>query len=80
MKDKTRTISGNKKNFKTVSDDVFLKMFTVRALNSNDAERYRDFLENIQEEYFELDLAGNFTFFNNSVCRVLGYSRKNCWE
>ena len=74
MKDKTRIISGNKKNVKTVSDDVFLKMFTVKALNSSDAERYRDFLENIREEYFELDLAGNFTFFNNSVCRVLGYS------
>ena len=74
MKDKTRAVSGNKKDVKTVSDDVSLKMFTVKALNGSDAERYRDFLENIQEEYFELDLAGNFTCFNNSVCRVLGYS------
>jgi PAS domain S-box-containing protein len=74
MKDKIRTVSGNKKDVKTVSDDVSLEMFTVKALNGSDAERYRDFLENIQEEYFELDLAGNFTCFNNSVCRVLGYS------
>jgi PAS domain S-box-containing protein len=74
MKDKTRTVSGNKKDAKTVSDDVSPEMFTIKALNGSDAERYRDFLENIQEEYFELDLAGNFTFFNNSVCRVLGYS------
>jgi len=36
-------------------------------------EKYRNILENIQEGYFEVDLAGNFTFFNNSVCRVLGY-------
>ncbi|HUN55000.1 MAG TPA: HD domain-containing phosphohydrolase [Smithella sp.] len=55
-------------------DDVSLRMFTIEALNSFDAERYRHFLQNIQEEYFELDLAGKFTFFNRSVCRVLGYS------
>lgn len=38
-------------------------------------EKYRIILENIQEGYFEVDLAGNFTFFNDSVCRVLGYAR-----
>ncbi|MFA5322730.1 MAG: EAL domain-containing protein [Smithella sp.] len=37
-------------------------------------EKYQSILENIQEGYFEVDLAGNFTFFNDSVCRVLGYS------
>lgn len=39
-------------------------------------EKFRTILENIQEGYFEVDLAGNFTFFNDSVCRVLGYSRQ----
>jgi PAS domain S-box-containing protein len=39
-------------------------------------EKFRDLLENVQEGYFEIDLAGNFTFINDSVCRVLGYSRK----
>jgi len=39
-------------------------------------EKYRSILENIQEGYFEVDLAGNFTFLNDSVCRVLGYSRE----
>lgn len=39
-------------------------------------EKYRTILEKIQEGYFEVDLAGNFTFFNDSVCRVLGYSRE----
>jgi diguanylate cyclase (GGDEF)-like protein/PAS domain S-box-containing protein len=39
-------------------------------------EKYKNILENIQEGYFEVDLAGNFTFFNDSVCRVLGYSPK----
>jgi len=39
-------------------------------------EKYRSILENIQEGYFEVDLSGNFTFFNDAVCRVLGYSRE----
>ncbi|MBN1364892.1 MAG: PAS domain S-box protein [Syntrophaceae bacterium] len=40
------------------------------------AEKYRAIIEGIQEGYFEVDLAGNFTFFNNSVCRILGYPRE----
>jgi len=39
-------------------------------------ENFRELLENVQEGYFEIDLAGNFTFINDSVCRVLGCSRK----
>ncbi|MGB5217392.1 MAG: PAS domain S-box protein [Smithella sp.] len=38
-------------------------------------QRYRTILEDIQEGYFEVDLNGNFTFFNDTVSRVLGYSR-----
>ena len=34
--------------------------------------KYRTILEDIQEGYFEVDLAGNFTFFNDSLCRFLG--------
>lgn len=33
-------------------------------------------LENIQDGYFEIDLAGNYTFFNNSVCQIHGYSKE----
>ncbi len=39
-------------------------------------ERYRSILDNIEDGYFELDLAGNFTFFNDSLCRELGYSQE----
>ena len=38
-------------------------------------EKYRTILESIEDGYFELDLAGNFTFFNDSMCRVLGYPK-----
>ncbi len=39
-------------------------------------EKYRTILKEIQEGYFEVDLAGNFTFFNNSLSRLLGYSQE----
>jgi diguanylate cyclase (GGDEF)-like protein/PAS domain S-box-containing protein len=39
-------------------------------------EKYRTILETIQEGYFEVDLTGNFTFFNDSICRLLGYTQE----
>ena len=37
-------------------------------------EKYRTILENIEEGYYEVDIAGNFTFFNDSICKMLGYT------
>jgi len=37
-------------------------------------EKYRTIIESIEEGFLETDLAGNFTFFNNSICKILGYS------
>ncbi|UCH51074.1 MAG: PAS domain S-box protein [Chloroflexota bacterium] len=39
-------------------------------------ERYRTILEEIQDSYFEVDLAGNLTFVNDAMCRTMGYSRE----
>lgn len=38
-------------------------------------ERYRTILEDIQDGYYEIDLDGKFTFFNDTVCKHLGYTR-----
>ena len=37
-------------------------------------EKYRTILESIEEAYFEVDIVGNFTFFNDSLSKILGYS------
>ncbi|MBM3142479.1 MAG: diguanylate cyclase [Chloroflexi bacterium] len=39
-------------------------------------ERYRTILAEIEEGYYEVDLAGNFTFVNNATCRQFGYSKE----
>ena len=39
-------------------------------------EKYRTILESIEEGYFQVDLAGNFTFVNDALCKILGYSHE----
>ncbi len=36
-------------------------------------ERYRTIIENIEDGYCEVDLEGNFTFFNEALQRITGY-------
>ena len=50
------------------------KLYHSQASLQENEEKYRTILDNIEDGYFEVDLKGNFTFFNNSVCRILGYS------
>ncbi|MFC1533993.1 PAS domain S-box protein [Thermodesulfobacteriota bacterium] len=37
-------------------------------------KKYRSILDNIEEGYYELDLAGNYTFCNKTVCTFMGLS------
>ena len=39
-------------------------------------EKYRSILENIEDGYYEVDLAGHLTFFNDSVCRISGRTKE----
>ena len=38
-------------------------------------EKYRTILEAIEEGYYEVDIKGTHTFFNESLCRMFGYTR-----
>ncbi|MBE9541984.1 MAG: PAS domain S-box protein, partial [Proteobacteria bacterium] len=38
-------------------------------------EKYRTILESIDDGYFEVDLTGNLTFFNDALCKITGYKR-----
>jgi two-component system phosphate regulon sensor histidine kinase PhoR len=44
------------------------------ALQESEA-KYRMILQSIEDGYYEVDIAGNFTSFNDSLCRMLGYFR-----
>jgi len=38
-------------------------------------ERYRTILESIEDAYYEVDIGGNLTFFNEALCRIAGLPR-----
>lgn len=39
-------------------------------------ERFRVLLQCIEDGYYEVDLEGNFTFFNDAMMQILGYTRE----
>ncbi len=55
----------------------FTQLITERKrteeLMRQSEEKYRNILESIDEGYFEIDLKGNFTFFNDALCSIIGY-------
>ena len=39
-------------------------------------DRYRVLIEDVADGFYEVDLKGNFKFFNDALCRIFGYSRQ----
>jgi len=61
--------------FRILTRDMSLYKQTREALQKSE-EKYRNILESMAETYLETDVKGDFVFFNDSFCRVLGYSRE----
>jgi PAS domain S-box-containing protein/putative nucleotidyltransferase with HDIG domain len=66
----------NEKTKKTKSPDTAKKRKEVEKTLHHGEERYRSILDNIEDGYYEVDIKGNFTFFNNSMCQILGYPQE----
>lgn len=61
--------------FRGIGRDITERKQAEEALKKSE-EKYRTVLEEMEEGYYEQDLAGNFTFVNDSITRLLGYSRQ----
>jgi PAS domain S-box-containing protein len=68
-RDSTGQISG----FRGTVRDVSERKRAEEALRESE-ENYRTILQSIQDGYYEADLSGNLTFFNDSLCRIVGSS------
>jgi len=69
-----RTQELNAKN-QALINEIDRRKEVEAALQKNE-RKYRNIIENIEEGFFELDLEGNLTFFNTSLCKITGYSHE----
>jgi len=74
-------VASNMVNNRVVESIIInLRDITERKKSEEDLrlseEKYRAILEGMQEGYFEVDLAGHLTFFNDPLCELIGYSRE----
>ncbi len=61
--------------FRGIGHDITERNRTEETIRWSE-ERYRTLLNQIEESYYEVDLAGNFIFVNNETCRQFGYTRE----
>ncbi len=66
-------IAGTKQSVASIIDITEQKLAEEERRKSE--ERYRTILNEMSEGYHEVDLAGNFTFFNEAFLNLFGYSR-----
>lgn len=64
-----------KKMVQGVARDVTERLETEHALIESDT-RFRIILDSIEDGYFEVDLGGNFTFFNSRIPEHTGYTEE----
>lgn len=65
--------SNPRKGTITAITDISARKEAEAALRQSE-EKHRAIVENMSEGYYEVDLAGNMTFCNESIARMLGYT------
>ena len=63
-------------NMEKIIDDRTKELTRAAEELRKSEEKYRNILESIEEGYYEFDIDGNFTFFNDAMCKIQGHSRE----
>jgi PAS domain S-box-containing protein len=69
-----RDSSGEPIGFRGILRDITERKEAEKALQDSE-EKYRTILENIEDGYYEVDMNGNLSFFNDSLCKIYGRAR-----
>lgn len=64
---------GGKSLLYSIIHDISERRNAEEALRRSE-EKYRGIIQNMQDAYFECDLAGRFIFANENACATLGYT------
>ena len=70
-----RNSDGERTGFFSITRDISERKHSHEMLLESE-EKYCNILESIGEGYFEIDLTGNLIFFNDTLCRMSGYSKE----
>jgi PAS domain S-box-containing protein len=66
---------GRPAGFMGIARDITRRKLAEQTLKASE-ERYRTIIQDIHDGYYEVDLRGNFTFFNDGLLRITGYPRE----
>ncbi|MBU1195267.1 MAG: response regulator [Proteobacteria bacterium] len=67
--------NGKPIGFFGISRDVTEKKIAQEKLKESE-EKHRTIIENMEDAYFEMSFDGYLTFFSDSLCTMLGYSKE----
>jgi PAS domain S-box-containing protein len=73
--ERTSALRALQKAIQSLQKEVNERRRVQEALRESE-EKYRTILENIEDGYYESDLTGNLTFFNDSICGIWQYPRE----
>lgn len=64
---------GKPAGFRGISRDITERKLAEQSLKESE-EKYRTILGTIDDAYYEIDMEGTLTFFNDALCEMLDYS------
>ena len=68
-------MQNEKKTKKQILQELNTLKEREKALRENE-ERYRTIIESVEDGYYEIDLKGDLTFFNEALLKLSGYTRE----
>ena len=71
-----RGINPSRKSAARIAANKSTQAAVKGAQSKIQKDRYRVLIEDVADGFYEVDLKGNFKFFNDALCRIFGYSRR----
>jgi PAS domain S-box-containing protein len=69
-------IKSNGKGVLLLEKTIATETNQLKETTTEEEDKHRTIVDEIPVAYFAVDLAGNFIFVNESLCRLLGYTRE----